>query len=195
MKNIDNIILNSLRLINYDRSKHITEQFSYEKNKGNIILEVDSDGFEPYHVQQMEKNVRDDRLAKERSEKIAKYAANPIYTPGIESVDNENDIPYLTYKSVVNGKNIYLPQKSVDPSFIAYLKKTKYAFELLNPFDDPNKTISTKIKILENKVIKEITTSEPFNQEIAENYFGSQCLKLSGKHLLHFPEVIFFFTV
>ena len=182
MKNIDNIILNSLRLINYDRTKHITEQFSYKKNKGNIILEVDSDGFEPYHVQQMEKSVRDDRLSKERAEEIAKYAANPILTPGIESTDNENDIPYVTYKSVVNGKNIYLPQKSVDPSYIAFLKKIKYSFELFNPFDDPNTTLSTKLKILENKVIKEITTSEPFNQEIAENYFGSQCLKLSGKH-------------
>ena len=177
MKNIDDIILNSLRLINYDRSKHITEQ----KNPTVAKKVVAEDAVKVKNVPftmgtpelQGEKKVWDE---------INKYAANPIYTPGIESVDNENDIPYLTYKSVVNGKNIYLPQKSVDPSFIAFLKKNKYAFELLNPFDDPNKTISTKIKILENKVIKEITTSEPFNQEIAENYFGSQCLKLSGKH-------------
>ena len=188
MKNIDNIILNSLRLINYDRSKHITEQSSYEENNGNVILEVDMDGFEPYDVQKMERNLEIDRLEKER----AKYDANPIITPGVEDTDNENDIPYLTYKSVVNNKNIYLPQKTITvqkvknkkqtPSFMGnLLKGSKY--NLIKPFELPTPTFEKKkVKLLENKVIKEVTTSEPFNQEIAENYFGSQCLKLSGGH-------------
>ena len=33
MKDIDKIILNTLNLINYDRSKHITEQIGFDNKK------------------------------------------------------------------------------------------------------------------------------------------------------------------
>ena len=49
MKNIDSIILNSLKLINYDRSKHITEQkllnisedYESDYNETEVFYDID----------------------------------------------------------------------------------------------------------------------------------------------------------
>lgn len=202
MNNIDEVIKKSLSLISYDRSKHITEQSYLKKNN---LFEVDMDGYEPYHVQQMEKEVERDRLVKQREKERLKYVKNPIVRPTKETTDNENDIPYLTLHSVVNNKNIYLPQKSIfvpeKPQksfkdiisdlnktmgvnrFQGFVKTPNFYQDYFSKFNEDLAKIKEKeVKILENKIIKKITSSEPFNQEIAENYFGSQCLKLSGRH-------------
>lgn len=151
MKNIDDLILNSLKLINYDRSKHITEQSALKKPISPIKLQTPFGlntysgipGLDQYNID-FTKNVKFPQLQK----------------PGKEDSDNENDLPYVTLKSVVNNQDIYLPQKN-----IILDKKTK-------------KTLS----IIGQKVLKKVSSSEPYNQEIAEGYFGSQCLKLSGRH-------------
>ena len=167
MKNVDNIILNSLRLINYDRSKHVTEQIAPPRPP-------------------MEKITIDPSMFKK-------------YVPGKESSDTEKNYPYSTYKSVVTNKNIYLPLKKVIPEvekdikqdiFKDIFNKDSKQVNFKDIFDVSKRrdSLSGKVKGVKpitkntNVVLKTISSSEPFNQEIAEKYFGSQCLKLSGKH-------------
>ena len=146
MKDIDNIILKSLNLISYDRSKHVTEQVA-PKYPGLNTLTL---------------NPKTGRL-----EPIKSPFDTIIKTPSIddfiksqqpkrEKINDEDAIPYSTFKSVVNNKNIYLPSRIVKQK-----GKTKFV--------TPN-------------IIKKVTTSESYDPKLAEEYFGSQCSKLSGNH-------------
>lgn len=193
MNNIDEVIKKSLSLISYDRSKHITEQTSFGK-KNLFEIGASDEGYRDLEYEKVKKSVEAKKSAQERAKEIAKYAKNPIVRPTKETTDNENDIPYLTLHSVVNNKNIYLPQKSIFvpekpqksikdklKDFNFNIGTTNFYKNLQNSLVD-QMVLKKEVKVLENKIIKKITSSEPFNQEIAENYFGSQCLKLSGRH-------------
>ena len=39
-----------------------------------------------------------------------------------------------------------------------------------------------RVALINPRIIKNLSSNEEYNQEIAEKYFGSQCLKLSGRH-------------
>jgi hypothetical protein len=151
MKNVDNIILNSLRLISYDRSKHVTEQIA------------------PTRSYKLDKPIID---------------LTPTQKPGRETVSEEK-IPFITLKSIVSNKDIYLPVRKVEveeeekPVFpsTSIIPKSKFDF-------DPKIKIkkTKKVALIKPKILKNISSNEEYNQEIAEKYFGSQCLKLSGRH-------------
>lgn len=149
MKNIDNIILNSLRLINYDRTKHITEQIA--------------------------PNLRYPQAPPLSMSKMIDLSS--VQKPGREAVSNEN-IPFMTLKSIVSNKNIYLPVRKVE-------LEEKPIFPNITTLDLNQKIKIKKTKnvaLINPRIIKNLSSNEEYNQEIAEKYFGSQCLKLSGRH-------------
>jgi hypothetical protein len=143
MNNLNNIIQKSLGLINYDRSKHITEQVAPKK---------------PLSADKI--NIKD------------------FTFKGITRENDDNkQTPFVTMKSVVVDQNIYIPSKKVVSK-----EKTPIEKSFMSSLIPDIPTYQTKVTYEKPKIIKTINGSESFNRELAEQYFGSQCLKLSGKH-------------
>jgi len=165
MNNLNEIIQKSLGLINYDRSKTIDEQTTLGIPTGMY------NWFIP------------------KKEKKPTYEQKPlnIVTP---SYDDESDTPFVTLKSVVKNQDIYIPLRKVtekvktsETDFLKGLQSkygkigTNFPNDLKSFYKEYDKTTYEQPKI-----IKTINGIEPFNRELAEQYFGSQCMKLSGQH-------------
>jgi len=156
MKNIDNIILNSLRLINYDRSKHVTEQkllnisedyeSEYLKRKG---LEKGLENAGYYDKGDYWKKIQDDNfknISGSFLKDIAWKNTNKSNSLPKESMQNQ----LISINSVVPNETLYQTQEDYNKSKITPLEWAK--------------------------------VNESYNESKAINYFGSQCMKLSGRY-------------
>lgn len=133
MKNIDNIILNSLRLINYDRTKHITEQISTDAyNKRDYWKKIQGNNFKILSTSTARDTVWKNT---NKSNSLPK-----------ESTQNQ----LISIISVAPNETLYQTQEDYNKSKITPLEWVK--------------------------------VNEPYNESKAINYFGSQCMKLSGRY-------------
>ena len=146
MKNIDSIILNSLKLINYDRSKHITEQLKLptpawrDPITGKKMSEYDyqriyGDPFKDPRPEVREKALKDLWGDAKKSNSLPK-----------ESTQNQ----LISIISVAPNETLYQTQEDYNKSKITPLEWVKL--------------------------------NQPYNESKAINYFGSQCMKLSGRY-------------
>ena len=182
MSNLNEIISRSLGLINYDRSKTIDEQIKTDNKKD--VENLKKLGFSPVSKEKY------DEFKKSLEKKQNNFPTNLYdienrFTKKEENVNQE--IPYLTFKSIIPSKNIYLPVYGAGFSRDSYIGDKKGGFLDKLGFKMPsiqNTTLAQPQAPLTNKpyITKKVTVGETFNRELAEQYFGSQCLKLSGKH-------------
>lgn len=148
MNNLNEIIDKSLGLINYNRSKHITEQVIPKKMETPFSLDI--------------------------GKLKSKY------------LSDKDDSPFLTLKSVVKNQDIYIPlikvkTKTPETDFLKGLQPKYGKIDTLFP-KDLKSFYYEKTTYEKPKIVKTVNGIEPFNRQLAEQYFGSQCMKLSGKH-------------
>ena len=156
MKNIDNIILNSLRLINYDRTKHITEQttlppWADPKNNKKFNLS--------------------DYLPKKQAPKVIDYKQ----LPGGYGYSDNRDFNFTTDPAIWKNtnKSNSLPKESTQNQLISIISVAPNE-TLYQTQEDYNKSKITPLEW--------VKLNQPYNESKAINYFGSQCMRLSGRY-------------
>jgi len=166
MKNIDNIILNSLRLINYDRSKHITEQISLP-TIGPLGPAFDK--FKPSWMgPQNNKKIFDiNKVFPKTPPKVIDYEQLGTYS--------DRDFNFTTDPAIWKNtnKSNSLPKESTQNQLISIISVAPNE-TLYQTQEDYNKSKITPLEWAK--------FNEPYNESKAINYFGSQCMKLSGRY-------------